>query len=149
MCNATAFFLYSTFRCVDVRPELRLRILFNHTLYFAEQTGIATWRPRGTLPSEWFCSMGSCRAFTSSVELFTYDPAAVAALMTPLTTVAVPLAAFHWYCLNPLRRATMLRADLAVGANGTAFRPIDELCLSCADWCGPHGGSGRVRSVGG
>jgi hypothetical protein len=96
MCNHTAFFVYSAFRCVDLPSRLRFRILFQHPLIFREQNDITGWRPFGILPSQWFCGLGSCRVFTSQVELFTYDPDTVAAIMTPLTTFSVPLRTMHW-----------------------------------------------------
>jgi hypothetical protein len=136
-CNSTAYFTYANFQCTTIPPELVFRIEFNRTLYFTEQLALTTWRPRGTLPAVWNCALGSCRTRTGYVELFTLDTTTVAALMDPVNTLAVPLERFSWYCIDPRRRATMLTHELARG--GAGFRPIDEYCLTCSQWCGPHG----------
>ncbi len=137
-CNGTQFFTYRSLRCVDVEPALTFQIQFNRTLYFTEQLSASTWRPRGTLPSEWTCVFGSCRATAPEVSLFTNHPDALRALMDPVNTRSLPLSLMSWWCRDPKKRATMLNHELSAGGT-QGIRPLGEYCVTCSTWCGPHG----------
>lgn len=137
-CNGTQFFTYKALRCVDVAPELTFQIQFNRTLYFTEQVSVATWRPRGTVPSTWTCVFGSCRATSAEISYFTMHPEALRLIMDPVNTQSLPLSLFSWWCRNPKRRATMLNHELAAGGI-LGIRPLGEYCVTCSTWCGPHG----------